>query len=79
MEVYEQDLEDIMSNELVVFFCFVQLKREISTMKLIKHPNVVEIIEVMASKTKIYIVLELVNGGELFDKIVRNQSFLFAL
>ena len=24
----------------------------------------------MASKTKIYIVLELVNGGELFDKIV---------
>lgn len=25
----------------------------------------------MASKTKIYIVLELVNGGELFDKIVK--------
>ncbi|KAH0905393.1 hypothetical protein HID58_037220 [Brassica napus] len=48
-----------------------QLKREISTMKLIKHPNVVEIIEVMASKTKIYIVLELVNGGELFDKIAQ--------
>lgn len=33
--------------------------------------------QVMASKTKIYIVLELVNGGELFDKIVRNQSLLF--
>uniref|UniRef100_A0A1J3FTX8 non-specific serine/threonine protein kinase n=1 Tax=Noccaea caerulescens TaxID=107243 RepID=A0A1J3FTX8_NOCCA len=48
-----------------------QLKREISTMKLIKHPNVVEIIEVMASKTKIYIVLELVSGGELFDKIAQ--------
>ncbi|CAN8310928.1 unnamed protein product [Cochlearia groenlandica] len=48
-----------------------QLKREISTMKLIKHPNVVEIIEVMASKTKIYIVLELVIGGELFDKIAQ--------
>ena len=25
----------------------------------------------MASKTKIYIVLEFVTGGELFDKIVR--------
>ncbi|XP_010522895.1 PREDICTED: CBL-interacting serine/threonine-protein kinase 9 [Tarenaya hassleriana] len=48
-----------------------QIKREISTMKLIKHPNVVEIIEVMASKTKIYIVLEFVNGGELFDKIAQ--------
>lgn len=28
----------------------------------------------MASKTKIYIVLEFVTGGELFDKIVR-QAF----
>ncbi|MED6223270.1 CBL-interacting serine/threonine-protein kinase 9 [Stylosanthes scabra] len=48
-----------------------QLKKEISAMKLIKHPNVVRMFEVMASKTKIYIVLELVNGGELFDKIAR--------
>ncbi|KAE9605769.1 putative protein kinase CAMK-CAMKL-CHK1 family [Lupinus albus] len=46
-----------------------QLKKEISAMKLINHPNVVKIFEVMASKTKIYIVLELVKGGELFDKI----------
>ncbi|CAN4096793.1 unnamed protein product [Withania somnifera] len=46
-----------------------QIKREISTMKLIRHPNVVRIFEVMASKTKIYIVLEYVHGGELFDEI----------
>lgn len=46
-----------------------QIKREISTMKLIKHPNVVQLHEVMASKTNIYIVLEFVTGGELFDKI----------
>nr|DAD36141.1 TPA_asm: hypothetical protein HUJ06_006781 [Nelumbo nucifera] len=49
-----------------------QIKREISTMKLIKHPNVIKLYEVMASKTKIYIVLEFVDGGELFDKIVNN-------
>ncbi|KAK7292863.1 hypothetical protein RJT34_15718 [Clitoria ternatea] len=49
-----------------------QLKKEISAMKLINHPNVVKIYEVMASKTKIYIVIELVNGGELFDKIAKN-------
>uniref|UniRef100_A0A2P2L8D9 non-specific serine/threonine protein kinase n=1 Tax=Rhizophora mucronata TaxID=61149 RepID=A0A2P2L8D9_RHIMU len=48
------------------------LKREISTMKLIKHPNVIKIYEVMASKTKIYIVLEFVDGGELFDKIAKH-------
>ncbi|XP_015954854.1 CBL-interacting serine/threonine-protein kinase 23 isoform X2 [Arachis duranensis] len=46
-----------------------QIKREISTMKLIRHPNVIRMYEVMASKTKIYIVLEFVTGGELFDKI----------
>ncbi|XP_020600309.1 CBL-interacting protein kinase 23-like [Phalaenopsis equestris] len=46
-----------------------QIKREISTMKLIKHPNVIRMYEVMASKAKIYIVLEFVTGGELFDKI----------
>ncbi|XP_052732643.1 CBL-interacting serine/threonine-protein kinase 9 isoform X2 [Vigna angularis] len=46
-----------------------QLQREISTMRLINHPNVTKIFEVMASKTKIYIVMELLDGGELFDKI----------
>ncbi|CAA6663156.1 unnamed protein product [Spirodela intermedia] len=45
--------------------------REISTMKLIKHPNVVNIYEVMGRKTKVYIVLEFVDGGELFDKIAK--------
>uniref|UniRef100_A0A5B6Z1B9 non-specific serine/threonine protein kinase n=1 Tax=Davidia involucrata TaxID=16924 RepID=A0A5B6Z1B9_DAVIN len=50
---------------------FGQIKREISTMKLIRHPNIIRMCEVMASKTKIYIVLEFVTGGELFDKIAR--------
>ncbi|XP_024024135.1 CBL-interacting serine/threonine-protein kinase 9 [Morus notabilis] len=49
-----------------------QIKREISTMKLIKHPNVLKLFEVMASRTKIYIVLEFVDGGELFDKIAKH-------
>eukprot|EP00249_Psilotum_nudum_P012507 c23824_g2_i4 orf=1296-2120(-) len=46
------------------------IKREISTMKLIKHPNVVQLFEVIASRKYVYIVMEYVNGGELFDKIV---------
>lgn len=49
-----------------------QIKREISTMKIIRHPNVVQLFEVMASKTKVYLVLEFINGGELFDKIVHS-------
>ncbi|PIA37921.1 hypothetical protein AQUCO_02900048v1 [Aquilegia coerulea] len=46
-----------------------QIKREIGTLKLLKHPNVVRLYEVLASKTKIYMVLEYVTGGELFDRI----------
>ncbi|KAH6834286.1 CBL-interacting protein kinase 3 [Perilla frutescens var. hirtella] len=49
-----------------------QIRREIATMKLIKHPHVVQLHEVMGSKTKIFIVLEFVTGGELFDKIVNH-------
>ncbi|XP_072990576.1 CBL-interacting protein kinase 8-like isoform X1 [Typha latifolia] len=48
-----------------------QIKREISIMKLVRHPNVVRLHEVLASRTKIYIILEFITGGELFDKIVR--------
>uniref|UniRef100_A0A5B7BX86 non-specific serine/threonine protein kinase n=1 Tax=Davidia involucrata TaxID=16924 RepID=A0A5B7BX86_DAVIN len=46
-----------------------QIKREIGTLKLLKHPNVVRLHEVLASKTKIYMVLDYVTGGELFDRI----------
>ncbi|KAL0912033.1 hypothetical protein M5K25_017976 [Dendrobium thyrsiflorum] len=58
------DKENVLRHKMIG-----QIKREISTMKLIKHPNVIRMYEVMASKTKIYIVLEFVTGGELFDKI----------
>ncbi|KAJ0985784.1 hypothetical protein J5N97_004140 [Dioscorea zingiberensis] len=49
-----------------------QIKREISIMKLVRHPHVVRLHEVLASRTKIYIILEFITGGELFDKIVRH-------
>ncbi|KAH7825449.1 putative CBL-interacting serine/threonine-protein kinase 8 [Monocercomonoides exilis] len=52
-----------------------QLKREISLMKKLRHENVVQLIEVLTSKTKIFIVLELAVGGELFQKIAHAQHF----
>lgn len=48
-----------------------QIKREISIMRLVKHPNVLQLFEVMASKSKIYFVLEYAKGGELFNKIAK--------
>ncbi|CAM6074502.1 unnamed protein product [Sphagnum tenellum] len=59
------DKEKILKHKMVD-----QIKREISTMKRVKHPNIVQLLEVMASKTKIYIVMEYAKGGELFGRIV---------
>ncbi|KAL4303818.1 hypothetical protein GQ457_10G002480 [Hibiscus cannabinus] len=50
-----------------------QIKREISVMKMVKHPNIVELHEVMASKSKIYFAMELVRGGELFSKVAKGR------
>ncbi|XP_008374611.2 CBL-interacting protein kinase 2-like isoform X1 [Malus domestica] len=50
-----------------------QTKREISVMRLVKHPNIVQLFEVMATKTKIYFVLEYVKGGELFHKVSKGR------
>lgn len=50
-----------------------QIKREISVMRLVRHPNVVHLYEVMATKSKIYFVLELAKGGELFDKVAKGK------
>ncbi|KAF7121041.1 hypothetical protein RHSIM_Rhsim13G0189300 [Rhododendron simsii] len=50
-----------------------QIKREISVMRLVRHPNVVQLYEVMASKTKIYFAMEYVRGGELFNKVAKGK------
>lgn len=50
-----------------------QIKREIAVMKLVKHPNVLQLHEVMASKTKIYFVIEYAKGDELFKKVAKGR------
>ncbi|KAH1064388.1 hypothetical protein J1N35_029375 [Gossypium stocksii] len=50
-----------------------QTKREISVMRLVKHPNILELYEVMASKNKIYFVMEYAKGGELFKKVSKGK------
>ncbi|XP_010252111.1 PREDICTED: CBL-interacting protein kinase 18-like [Nelumbo nucifera] len=50
-----------------------QIKREISVMRLVRHPNIVQLYEVMASKSKIYFVMEYCKGGELFNKVAKGK------
>ena len=50
-----------------------QIKREISVLRLVRHPNIVELKEVMATKGKVFFVMEYVKGGELFAKVLKGK------
>lgn len=50
-----------------------RIMREISVMRLVRHPHVVDLREVMATKTRIFFVMEYVKGGELFEKVAKGR------
>ncbi|CAA3024493.1 CBL-interacting serine/threonine-protein kinase 12-like [Olea europaea var. sylvestris] len=49
------------------------IKREISILRRVRHPNIVQLFEVMATKSKIFFVMEYVKGGELFNKVAKGR------
>jgi calcium-dependent protein kinase len=51
------------------------LKREIEILKEVKHPNIIELIEVYEDERYLHLITELCTGGELFDRIIaKTQS-----
>jgi len=48
-----------------------QVKKEITILKDLDHPNIVQIFEVLMSTEYLYIVMDFVSGGELYSKITR--------
>ncbi|CAK57035.1 unnamed protein product (macronuclear) [Paramecium tetraurelia] len=52
---------------------YVRIHREISILRKLRHPNVVQLFEIVESDSKLYIVTEYASGGELFDHIVSNK------
>lgn len=53
--------------------CSAHVKREIAIMRRLRHPHVVRLYEVLATKTKIYFVMEFARGGELFAKVSKGR------
>jgi MAP/microtubule affinity-regulating kinase len=47
-----------------------KLYREVRIMKLLHHPNIVKLYEVIETKHTIFLVMEYVSGGELYDYLV---------
>lgn len=62
------DKEKILKSGLIA-----HIKREISILRRVRHPNIVQLFEVMATKAKIYFVMEFVRGGELFNKVAKGR------
>ena len=50
------------------------LVREVEIMKEVKHPNIIEVVEVFDEADFLHIVTELCRGGELFDRIIAKTS-----
>lgn len=47
------------------------LKTEVLILKKVQDPNIVELFDIYESDKKVYLVMELLTGGELFDRIVK--------
>ncbi|CAN8245980.1 unnamed protein product [Cochlearia groenlandica] len=62
------DKEKVLKSGLIA-----HIKREIAILRRVRHPNIVQLFEVMATKSKIYFVMEYVKGGELFNKVAKGR------
>jgi 5'-AMP-activated protein kinase catalytic alpha subunit len=63
-------LELIRANKLEL-----QLKKEFTILKRLEHPHIIRLIETLRTKKYVFLVTELVLGGDLFDYLQTNGPF----
>ncbi|XP_059496753.1 serine/threonine-protein kinase BRSK2-like isoform X4 [Stegostoma tigrinum] len=61
----------IVNREKLTESVLMKVEREIAILKLIEHPHVLKLHDVYENKKYLYLVLEHVSGGELFDYLVK--------
>jgi len=49
-----------------------RITREIKILKKVRHPNVIQLYEIIETEKELYMIMEFCNGGELFDYIVKH-------
>jgi len=51
------------------------LQTEIEILKRVDHPNIIKLIETFEDDRHFCLVMELIQGGELFDQILQKEQF----
>jgi 5'-AMP-activated protein kinase catalytic alpha subunit len=52
----------------------LRVTREIDILKMIRHPNIIQLFEIIETPKQLFLIMEYVSGGELFDYIVKKQK-----
>ncbi|XP_022073480.2 death-associated protein kinase 2 [Acanthochromis polyacanthus] len=52
------------------------VEREVEILQAVQHPHIVTLKDVFESRAEVVLILELVNGGELFDFIAEKENLL---
>lgn len=52
-----------------------RMTREIKILKKIRHPNCIQLFDILESKKNLYFVTEYADGGELYDRIVKCSRY----
>eukprot|EP01119_Soliformovum_irregulare_P007561 TRINITY_DN19_c0_g1_i1.p1 TRINITY_DN19_c0_g1~~TRINITY_DN19_c0_g1_i1.p1 ORF type:complete len:312 (+),score=26.38 TRINITY_DN19_c0_g1_i1:10-945(+) len=76
-ETGEQFAMKIINKEKVGMEAKVEerMKREVDILKSVRHPNIIPLHDLFETENRLYLVMELVSGGELFNSIVERQFY----
>ena len=50
-----------------------RVSREIHILKIVRHPNIIQLYEIIETSKQLYLIMENAENGELFDHIVANM------
>jgi len=48
-----------------------RVSREIHILKIVQHPHIVQLYEILETERSLFLIMEYASNGELFDHIVR--------
>jgi len=54
-----------------------ELEQEVNIMKTMDHPNIVRLYEVFKDRHSLHMIMELCEGGELFDRLYEQKGAHF--